>query len=555
MAEHAAHSYGLTAEQVEWISQGAYDEDHCATDIYPPAGFWCIPAIPNGFHSWDPDTGAFWTEPSWWPAFGSGLTRANQLFSKAVDAYHSGDPEAAHLWLGRAMHMLGDVSTPAHVHLDTHLPGDSDSYESWLGEDDHLNTRAWIDTNPPGSSWVTDFNDLPAWEDLSSDLQNQLESASQFYGERDSGESLWKLGPVGEDTVIYRLMYLLAEEADNWDSNDVGGEQYPGDTSNPAYLTQIRDTTFPILARNSTALISYFHALVLLPSAPELISPSEGQRTPDDPPTFTWAPLGVEAEYHIEIDESLDFAQPTLTATLTETGYTPATTLGGGDFYWRVRATTSAGTGNWSPVWGVTVVTEPTAPQLLNPGDGLELCDTRPAFSWSAVDQALEYGLEVDDNDSFISPEINLVQETTTYTPTAAFNPGAFFWRTNGRNEFFSGPWSPVWMVVVQDVPGKPNLVSPGNGALIGNWPPTLTWDAAEGASSYRLQVDETQDFLTPVVDQEGLAESSFTPVLLPTGAYYWRVAADGNCGAGEWSQPGNFAYGWVVSIPLVVRP
>ncbi len=255
LAAHAAQSHGLTGDPVAWISQGAYDEDHCAFESYPP----CLTWIPNGWHSWDPDTDQYWTEPSFWPEFGSGLVRAGQALDRAVDAAVSGSAEAAHKYLGRAVHLLGDMATPAHVHLDTHLPlVDSDPYELWLNEQDLANTRAWIVQHPPGLGWDLSFQDLPTWSELSADLQGQLSTASQVYGGRSSGQELWQLGPEGHDVVIFRLMFLMAEEADNWDSDDAQGEQFPGDLDNPAYLIQMRDILFPRLVSYSAALVDYF---------------------------------------------------------------------------------------------------------------------------------------------------------------------------------------------------------------------------------------------------------------------------------------------------------
>jgi hypothetical protein len=255
LAEHAAQSHGLAGDILAWIGQGAWDEDHCQFDPYPPCLLW----ITNGYHSWDPDTGDYWTEPAWWGQFGSGLEHAGWLFDRAIEAQETGNLESAYRYLGRAIHMLGDMATPAHVHLDTHLPPfDMDPYELWLGESDLSNTRAWIDQHPAGPGWNFDFHELPTWTELGQDLQGQLGAASQFYGERGSGEDLWQLGPVGQDVVVFRLMFLMAEEADNWDSGDVLGEQHHGDLSDPAYLTAMRNTLLPGLAFYSTALIDYF---------------------------------------------------------------------------------------------------------------------------------------------------------------------------------------------------------------------------------------------------------------------------------------------------------
>jgi hypothetical protein len=255
LAGHAALSHGLAGPLAGWIAQGAYDEDHCQMEPYPPCEAW----IPNGWHSWDPDTGQYWTKPFFWWDFGSGLTRADQLLSRALDASASGDAQTAYLYLGRTIHMLGDMATPAHVHLDTHLPPfDSDPYEVWLNQGNLANTRVWIDAQPAGPVWDLDFHHLPDWAELGMDLQVQLEAASQIYGGRASGQELWQLGPEGHDAVLFRLMFLMAELADDYDSGDVAGEQHHGDLGDTAYLTQMRDVLFPKLVSYGAALIDYF---------------------------------------------------------------------------------------------------------------------------------------------------------------------------------------------------------------------------------------------------------------------------------------------------------
>lgn len=355
LVEHAAQSHALPADQVDWLSQGAWDEDHCSVSIYPPEGQLCVPGIPNGHHSWDPDTNQFWNEPSWWGDFGPGLSHAVMLFEKATNAYWAGNTRAAYLWLGRALHMLGDVATPAHTLLDIHHPLDPDSYEEWLSQGGHSNTQAWIDANPPGESWDMDFRDLPAWEALNPDLQAGLNSASQQYGGRASGQELWELGPTGEDRVIFQLMYLIAEESDNWDSDDAQGEIYPGSLADPAYLIRIREALFPLTVRYATALISYFEQRLLPPPAPTLISPLDGAWVAANPPVFYWQPVNFNPTYRIEVSADSGFTSPLLAEMTTNSFYTPATPLPPGLFYWRVHAETEAGTGEWSEVWSLQI--------------------------------------------------------------------------------------------------------------------------------------------------------------------------------------------------------
>jgi hypothetical protein len=150
-------------------------------------------------------------------------------------------------------------------------------------------------------------------------------------------------------------MYLIAEEADNWDSNDVQGEQFHGDTTDPEYLAQIRDTLFPILAWQSTALIDYFQQTVLTEPAPRLLSPLDGEMVPDNPPLLKWDPVGIKPSYEIEIDVDQDFIEPVITGETIATTFTPDAKLVSGEYVWRVRAYKVDWTSDWSEVWSFKV--------------------------------------------------------------------------------------------------------------------------------------------------------------------------------------------------------
>jgi hypothetical protein len=248
LAVHAAESHVNTPEQVSWISQGAYDEDHQFLPTF-------------GWHSWDPDTGEFWWSPT---GDGPALERANMLFWEAVNLYKS-DQGASWMKLGQSLHLLQDMSTPAHAHADSHVClggiGDCDAYETWLGVDDLANTWTWINGNPPGPDWNMKFTQLPTYVDLSTDLKTQLEGANLEYGGYSNGEQLWESGPPAIDALIFQLMYLMAETADNYNSGgltEFPGEFYNGDLDDPAYLSEMRDALLPVAVEFSTAWIDYF---------------------------------------------------------------------------------------------------------------------------------------------------------------------------------------------------------------------------------------------------------------------------------------------------------
>lgn len=250
LAIHAAQSHGNTLEQINWIAEGAYAEDH---QLFPTLGW----------HGWDPDTNEFWFSPT---GSGPAPKRANKLFWVAVEQFET-DQEKAWKTFGQSLHLLQDLSTPAHAHADPHicLLGDCDSYETWLGVDDLVNTIVWINFNPPDPSWDKPFFKIPAWSDLSIDLKNQLENANIIYGGYPSGQDLWELGYDGIDPVLFQLCYLMAESADNFNSGgktEYPGEVYNGDLSDTTYLEMMRDSLLPLAIGYSTMWIDYFEAQI-----------------------------------------------------------------------------------------------------------------------------------------------------------------------------------------------------------------------------------------------------------------------------------------------------
>lgn len=82
--------------------------------------------------------------------------------------------------------------------------------------------------------------------------------------------------------------------------------------------------------------------------------------------------------------------------------------------------------------------------------------------------------------------------------------------------------------------PYAPVLTEPKNYTSTNTLTPTFYWQKPsdpdnDTSFSYRIQVAKTTDFITPVIDQAGIAEEKFTlstSATLQTGVYYWRVSA-----------------------------
>ena len=124
------------------LSEGAYDED---ADRDPRLGggvfaWWGL--LNWGTHFWDPaggPAGGLLTDVVGFPV----NVESKNAYQRAIDLYRAAenlygqDPGAAYYLLGRVSHLLADMATPAHVHLDPHISDASatgdDSFEEYTG--------------------------------------------------------------------------------------------------------------------------------------------------------------------------------------------------------------------------------------------------------------------------------------------------------------------------------------------------------------------------------------------------------------------------------------
>ncbi|MGM0745523.1 MAG: BspA family leucine-rich repeat surface protein [Bacteroidota bacterium] len=85
---------------------------------------------------------------------------------------------------------------------------------------------------------------------------------------------------------------------------------------------------------------------------------------------------------------------------------------------------------------------------------------------------------------------------------------------------------------------------------------PQLSWDPAEGASTFELQLSFANDFSTIVFSQDGISLTEFQLADLSYETpYFWRVRGVNEAGQGEWSSTWNFTTeGEPLSPPDIVQ-
>ena len=102
----------------------------------------------------------------------------------------------------------------------------------------------------------------------------------------------------------------------------------------------------------------------------------------------------------------------------------------------------------------------------------------------------------------------------------------------------------PATILFTFSAPPVPVLISPNDGSTGIGVPVSLMWKAANGATSYRLQISTMNTFATTVVDTTGITGTSDivgAPTLQTGTLYYWRVRATNAAGTTAFSAARRF--------------
>jgi hypothetical protein len=262
-------------------------------------------------------------------------------------------------------------------------------------------------------------------------------------------------------------------------------------------------------------------------------------------PTFRWTPVEGARRYRLQVADDPTFGSLVDDVLTDSTAYTsntsyPADTI----LYWRVRADDENLIGlTWSAVG--TFRRRLPAPVLsaANPGSG----ESIPLWTWSPVNGAVAYDVEVDEPDGDHSQFLDF--RSAAFTAVKMTGTGIWGWRVRAvfpkqlGSQTQPGPWSatkPYTRTIAE--PGGARTERIGVSVL-------LSWNAKPAAKNYRVQISQRADF-QGTVEQVDTDNTSYAPTLLsPTylagGTFWWRVAAQD-----EDRNIGDFSPGQQFSLP-----
>ena len=165
------------------------------------------------------------------------------------------------------------------------------------------------------------------------------------------------------------------------------------------------------------------------------------------------------------------------------------------------------------------------APTDLAPAGGAAATSS-PTLSWSRVQEAAKYEVQVATTTAFTTPLYSAATLNIRSAPNVALPFGTVYWRVRSLDSAnVASAWSTTSFTVSSTA--APSPVTPADGTALPQPqnPPLLSWTGVPGATSYTVEVDTDSDFIGA-----SAYTTKTTSLLVPdpkaSGTYYWTVRA-----------------------------
>lgn len=218
-------------------------------------------------------------------------------------------------------------------------------------------------------------------------------------------------------------------------------------------------------------------------------------------------------------------------------------------YYWRVRDTDvdgSGGDGSWHTY---SFTTELATPLLITPSNGSSFTYIPTVtVTWSQNDNKSNVKYTIDlSTQGGVNFDANIISTFTTGINPGSLShnftisyAGTYYWRVKAIVDDGGAPnngettTSSIFTFTMTLPP--PTLTAPVNGLTGVSVLPTMSWNTVPGAVSYKLYVDDANNFTTPIYEaNEGTNTSKTFTALIPNfplangTMYWWKVAAIDN--------------------------
>lgn len=291
--------------------------------------------------------------------------------------------------------------------------------------------------------------------------------------------------------------------------------------------------------------ISQKFSVLKVLSPPLLYEPGDGSVLVFYLVVFEWNVIKGATAYHLQISRTsdFDFNLAINDSSLQCSSY--STTLGGGTFYWHVRAQNRDGIwGTWSDIWHFSIKRYlDINPVLFSPTNGSKNVQNPVHFDWSSGGWERAFELEVYSSASLVSNNLVFQErelKNSEYDLGISLPDGIYYWRVRGRDsDGDSGNWSDVWNFSIESEFGKlkwkfqtghyvessPAIGKDGT-IYIGSRDYHLYAIEPNGVLKWKFKTNSIVDS-SPSIDSDGtiyvFSNDGFLYALNPTGSLKWK--------------------------------
>ncbi|MCX6153524.1 MAG: T9SS type A sorting domain-containing protein [Candidatus Kapabacteria bacterium] len=282
----------------------------------------------------------------------------------------------------------------------------------------------------------------------------------------------------------------------------------------------------------------------LMAQLPILTFPNNGSSCLDKSQIYTWAPVNGASWYNITVAEDASFTVVDFAVThLTSTSFSAVMPKYGVTYYWKVAAYYTETQYITSDVWTYAVKGAP--PLLSLPANNDNCVKVKPTFSWSAVQGATNYAIQVSTTSTFTPLVLNIGNiASTTYSASLPAEWTTYYYRVSASFTTCTSDWSAVNSFTTGNF--APLLNSPANQAQAVPFAANFSWtnkSADQNVGNYHIQVATDPTFSGTFTNDSWIPTNQFSTVLpsIYNQTYYWRTSASFTSCISDWSSVNNF--------------
>lgn len=282
-----------------------------------------------------------------------------------------------------------------------------------------------------------------------------------------------------------------------------------------------------------------------LPGQVSLNYPPNDEQLETRDVTFTWYKTPNATAYSFDLAKDSQFKQIVKTiASTKDTFVTNPGLVNGTRYYWRVRAQTNTGWGDYSPANTFEIYIFPSEVTMVYPPEGTIIPSKSITLTWNNITPKGEgFWLEVA-TDGFFGDDDIIVRDSmvkdTFFTVNNLQYDQDYYWRVRAKNDAFWGDFDTEWGFLVLQLPETPALLYPANKYATASGVVKCGWGMGEISTDYFL-FELSND---PEMKQIGLKDSNVVDTFyvcgaskkLEPGTYYWRVKSSNSAGWTDYS-------------------